>query len=41
LPVFGDLFQLQDAGLSASRINLELLVLKMILRTAVRRRPSV
>ncbi len=32
------LTQLQDAGLSARRINLALLVLKMILRTAVRRR---
>ncbi|MDO8478778.1 MAG: site-specific integrase [Candidatus Rokubacteria bacterium] len=30
--------QVQDAGLSARRINLALLVLKMILRTAVRRR---
>jgi integrase len=32
------LTQLHDAGLSARRINLALLVLKMILRTAVRRR---
>jgi integrase len=32
------LTQLQDGGLSARRINLALLVLKMILRTAVRRR---
>jgi integrase len=32
------LTQLQDAGLSARRINLALLVLKMILRTALRRR---
>ncbi len=32
------LTQLQDQGLSARRINLALLVLKMILRTAVRRR---
>ena len=32
------LTQLQDAGLSARRINLALLVLKMVLRTAVRRR---
>jgi integrase len=32
------LTQLQDAGLSARRINLALLVLKMILQTAVRRR---
>ncbi len=32
------LTQLQDRGLSARRINLTLLVLKMILRTAVRRR---
>ena len=32
------LTQLQDAGLSARRINLALLVLEMVLRTAVRRR---
>ena len=32
------LTQLQDAGLSARSINLALLVLKMVLRTAVRRR---
>jgi hypothetical protein len=32
------LTRLQDAGLSARRINLTLLVLKMILRTAARRR---
>ncbi len=32
------LTQLQDAGLSARRINLTLLVLEMIVRTAVRRR---